>query len=658
MIYLTPLFEFNEASTNLQWSADGKELMGGAFSVWDTQTGQRLAHWDALKQFYFEPDAQPDLANINRPVLYKVIPSPDGNFVASIASKIYSGAGGLHSGSTKLNISNARTGVLIREIPLSNLSVQMLEGGENYNFAPTYFQWNSTGSEYTINTINYTHDEITHYNYDFDNWSYLKFNTISGVELARGEFVGSHYFFQNPKLDYMGILYRDLNVGDARRYFEFVSATDFSTDHSSILSDEYDQPKPFSPFGSTNQWVNSLDFGFFSDPSWNSKGTDFRVYYCYVSFGIWNNGAAWGARFSPDTLKLRYFDADTRKDNVCQAAWNADDSKTAEIKLASTSDPDENFNRDSILRVFDQTNQKVEIVKTDAEIAQLGLHTSNVYSLKLNPSSKQIISASRDGTIRFSTAFCESTCLGLPKLTRPDNVYAAIPDPTGIRIATAGTNGTIEISSLATGQLERSLTGHTFTIRNLDWSPDGLLLASASWDGTARIWNPSTGETNFVLSSHTEPVNAVAFSPNGQILATASSDHTIKFWNPTTGLELSQLTQHTDAVFALAWSPDGTKLASAGADKTIRIWDAATGALLQTLDKNYGAVRAIKWINDQMILSGGEDATLRGWRISDGKLMFEQATKHKTIFSLEYNPANQSVFVGSFDGNISMWGLK
>jgi glycerol kinase len=49
----------------------------------------------------------------------------------------------------------------------------------------------------------------------------------------------------------------------------------------------------------------------------------------------------------------------------------------------------------------------------------------------------------------------------------------------------------------------------------------------------------------------------------------------------------------------------------------------------------YGAVRAIKWINDSMIFSGGDDATLRGWRISDGKLMLEQATDHKTIFSLE-----------------------
>jgi WD40 repeat protein len=53
---LTPLFEFNEASTNLQWSADGQELMGGAFSIWDTRTGQRMVHWDALDQIYFEPE--------------------------------------------------------------------------------------------------------------------------------------------------------------------------------------------------------------------------------------------------------------------------------------------------------------------------------------------------------------------------------------------------------------------------------------------------------------------------------------------------------------------------------------------------------------------------------------------------------------------------
>ena len=144
---LTPLFEFNELSTNLRWSADGRELMGGAFSIWDTVTGQRLIHWDALHQFAFDPNPNAGAYGDTPGEIIKVIPSPDGQYVATIATKNYYNA---YTGSVKLNISSARTGISIREVNLSNRAVFFYEG---YNFIPTFFQWNSTGNRYAINTV-------------------------------------------------------------------------------------------------------------------------------------------------------------------------------------------------------------------------------------------------------------------------------------------------------------------------------------------------------------------------------------------------------------------------------------------------------------------------------------------------------------------------
>jgi hypothetical protein len=113
---LTPLFDFNENSMSLHWSADSRELMGGSFSIWDTTTGQRLVHWDALKQFTFDPDGT---YNDNYSgSLYRVIPSPNGELVAVIASKFFSStsAGNLHPGSTQLRILNTRTGTLFGRV--------------------------------------------------------------------------------------------------------------------------------------------------------------------------------------------------------------------------------------------------------------------------------------------------------------------------------------------------------------------------------------------------------------------------------------------------------------------------------------------------------------------------------------------------------------
>jgi WD40 repeat protein len=151
------------------------------------------------------------------------------------------------------------------------------------------------------------------------------------------------------------------------------------------------------------------------------------------------------------------------------------------------------------------------------------------------------------------------------------------------KILASGGGGTINLWEMPSGQLLNSFVSH------LSFSPDGKMLALSENDETKNLYTITLRETKSgqllkTLIGHTNIVMDTSFSPNGKMLVSVSEDDTIKLWNIPSGdlLKTIEVKDNVSCLLSVHFSPDGKMIASA-TDDTIILWDISSGQMLATL---------------------------------------------------------------------------
>ncbi|MFF1692046.1 WD40 repeat domain-containing protein [Streptomyces sp. NPDC058257] len=108
----------------------------------------------------------------------------------------------------------------------------------------------------------------------------------------------------------------------------------------------------------------------------------------------------------------------------------------------------------------------------------------------------------------------------------------------GPLLASVGDDAILQLRDPNSGRLQRSLKGHTRTVRAVCPVPSGPtdLIATGGTDGTIRLWDPETEDDALVhvFEGHTGWVRALApLSLTGRtLLISAGGDRTVRVWDP------------------------------------------------------------------------------------------------------------------------------
>jgi len=280
------------------------------------------------------------------------------------------------------------------------------------------------------------------------------------------------------------------------------------------------------------------------------------------------------------------------------------------------------------------------------QLAILRGHTEGVRVASFSPDGRQVITGSTDKTARLWNA---ETGQQSAVLEHDGVVRSAAFSSDGRRVVTASDDKTARIWDVQTGKQIAALTGHTARVRDAAFSPNGRYVLTSSDDKTARLWDSKTGEPDHILEGHTQSVRGVAFSPDGERAVTTSLDHSARVWSVETGKQ-SVILGHGDVVTSAAFSPDGQRIVTASDDNTVPIWDAQMGERIVTLS---GRTAVYSPDGRSIVTSDGD--TARIWNADNGKLAMVLRGHRSRVTGAVFSPDGRSVLTASDDKTARLW---
>ena len=297
-------------------------------------------------------------------------------------------------------------------------------------------------------------------------------------------------------------------------------------------------------------------------------------------------------------------------------------------------------------------------------VAELEGLDGSVYSLEKSEFPNRFFSGSDDQLVVEWDLEQMQPLKAVAKLPSRSYALKFIPNPN--LLVVGNYSGGMHVIDLAAGKEIRLFQLHQKTIFNIEYDEKRERLISLSSDGSYSVWSlPDFKLLHHEVLTHLK-VRCVAFRESKDEMAIGCGDGTIRIIHTDTFDELARLEGHdTDySVNALAYTPDGKQLISGGRDARLAFWDLSNGyELINKIPAhNYAIYSIVFHPSEPIYATGSMDKTIRIWEL--GKMRpiktidLSNGGHKNSVNKLLWSDFNDYLISTGDDRSIKVWNIE